>query len=108
MATVVPSLKSIAFEYSVYSGDGARPVAMKIYDLSSGTAALVSTIAMTHVFNGTYWGANTFTTAQSGKNFLIQKSVFTDNTYATVDGTYSPGSEIVEVDGFDGNQGRAS
>lgn len=108
MAKVVPSLKPISFEYSVYSGDGARPVAMRIYDLSSGTATLVTTISMTHVFNGTYWASYTFPANSSGKNFLIQKSVYDSTLFATVDTTYSPGSEIVEIDGFDNNVGRTA
>jgi len=108
MAMIVPSNKSICFEYSVYSGDSARPVAMKIYDLSTGTAVLVTTLAMTHVFNGSYWAAYVFPNSGANKNYLIQKSVFTDNTFATIDGTYSPGSEIVEVNGFDNNQGRSA
>jgi hypothetical protein len=104
---IVPSGKPIAFEYSIYSGDAVRPVSMKIYDISTGTAVLVTTVTMTHVFNGTYWGAYTFPDASVGKNYLIQKSVYTDGTFTAADGSYSPGSEMVEIDGFAGSSGSA-
>lgn len=110
MSIVVPSGKEICFDYSFYSGSPGMPVAMKIYDLSLGPGleVLVATVAMYHVFNGTYWGTYTFSGTDAQKNFLIQKSVYTDGTFATVDGTYSPGSEIVEVDGFDNSTGRVA
>ena len=108
MANVIPSGKPNCFEYSVFSGSGSNYVAIKIYDLSSGTASLVTTVGMTHVFNGTYWAAYTFPNSSAGKNFLIQKSVYTDGTFATVDSSYAPGSEIVEIDGFDNNSGKVA
>ena len=109
MNAIVPSGKPINFEYSSFDGLSSLFPAMKVYDLSSGTAVLVATVGMTHVFNGTYWGTYTFPVSSSGKNFLIQKSVYTDNTYTVLNSLgYSPGSEIVEVDGFDNNNGRAS
>ena len=101
MAQVVPAGKPIGFEYSVYSGDAALPVAMKVYDLSSGTPVLSTTVAMVHVFNGTYFVSYTFPDNSQNKNYLIQKSVYTNGTFATPDGTYSPGSEIVEIEGLD-------
>lgn len=108
MSNIIPSNKPVAFEYSIYSGDSARDVAMKIYDISTiGSPVLVTTIAMTHVFNGTYIAGYTFPTSSAKKNFLIQKSVYTDNTFATADGTYSPASEIVEIDGFANSGGHS-
>lgn len=105
---VVPSLKPINFEYSAYDGQGTLSVGMRVYDLSTGSAVLVTAVPMTHVFNGTYWGTYTFPANSSGKNYLIQKSVYTTNSYAIVSTTYSPGSDIVEIDGFDNNSGRVT
>lgn len=107
MNAVVPSNRAIDFEYSAYDGSTGLFIAMKVYDLSSGTATLVTTVGMTEVINGTYWATYTFTPAMIGKSYLIQKSVYTDGTYATLNALYSPGSEIVgPVDGFDENFGR--
>jgi hypothetical protein len=108
MNAVVPSLKAIDFEYTAYDGLSSLFPAIKVYDLSSGTATLVNTVGMTHVFNGTYWSTLTFTVAQAGKSFLIQKTVYTDGTFATVNQNYPSGSEIVgPVDGFDQDFGRS-
>lgn len=107
MNAVVPSGKPIDFEFTAYDGNTGLFPAMKIYDLSSGTATLVATVAMVSVLNGTYWATYTFTVAQTGKSFLIQKSVYTDNTLSTLNSTYAAGSEIVgPVDGFDQDFGR--
>lgn len=107
MNAVVPSGRAIDFEYSAYDGTSTLSVALKVYDLSSGTATLVSTIAMTHVVNGTYWGTTSFAASTIGKSYLIQKSVYTDGTFATINALYAPGSEIVgPVDGFDQDFGR--
>lgn len=106
MNAIIPSGKPINFEYSAFDGIAVLFPAMKVYDLSSGTAALVATVGMTHVFNGTYWGTYTFPSGV--KNYLVQKSVYTDGTFATLAVGYSPGSETVEVDGLDNNQGRIS
>lgn len=107
MATIVPSGKVIDFEYSAADGNTGLFVAMKIYDLSSGSPVLSSTVGMSHVFNGSYWGTFTFPASASGKNFMIQKSCYTSGAFTTL-AHRPPGSEFVEVDGFDGNQGRAT
>lgn len=109
MATIVPSGKAINFEYSAYDYNASVFPAMKIYDLSSGSPVLTATVAMSHVANGTYWGTFNFPHSASGKNFLIQKSVYTDSgTFSILNNVYSPGSEFVEIDGFDQNLGRTS
>lgn len=107
MNAVVPSGKPIDFEYSSADGATSLFLAMKVYDLSSGTATLISTVGMTNVFAGTYWATITFTPAQAGKSFLIIKNVYTSVAYTTLDTNYSPGSEIVgPVNGFDQDFGR--
>jgi hypothetical protein len=108
MNAVVPSGKPINFEVT-FPGSVTLNVGMKIYDLSTSTPTLLSTTAMTLVFNGTYYATNTFTVSQAGKSFLIQKSVYTDGTLTTANPLYSAGSEIVgPVDGFDENFGRTA
>lgn len=108
MNAVVPSGKQIDFEFTAYDGNTGLFPAMKVYDLSSGTATIVATVGMTSVINGTYWAQYTFSAVQAGRSFLIQKSVYTDNTYTTLNATYAAGSEIVgPVDGFDQDFSRA-
>lgn len=107
MNAVVPSGRAINFEVT-FPGISALSVGMRVYDLTTSTPTLISTSAMTLVFNGTYFANYTFTVAQAGKSFLIQKSVYTDSTLATPNPLYSGGSEIVgPVDGFDQDFARA-
>lgn len=79
---------SLPFEVSYVPG---LDVALKVYDTTSGSPILISTKAMAHVFNGTYLGFYTFA---SNKTYLINISVYTDETFAdnTVDTNYPPSS----------------
>jgi hypothetical protein len=114
MATVVQSGTPIPYEYS--AGDGATGlfIAMKIYNVTTGTPVLFgSAITMTHVFGGTYFGRVTFPANSTKQTYLVQKSVYTDATYSTIltvsgVNAYGPGSETVDVDGFDQNFGRTA
>lgn len=101
MATVIPSGKPIWFEYSAYDGVSTLSLAMKVYDLTTTPATLLASISMGHVAFGTYACSYTFPASYAGKNLLLNKSVYTDGTFATLNTLYSPGSECVEIDGFD-------
>lgn len=108
MATVIPSGKPIWFEYSAYDGVSTLSLAMKVYDLTTTPATLLATLAFTNIYGGTYAISYVFPASYSGKNLLLIKSVYTDGTFATLNTLYSPGSECVEIDGFDNNFGRAT
>lgn len=105
---VAASGKDTYFDYSAYDGQGTLSIAMKIYDISSlpTPATLIATVAMTHVFNGSYSGKYNFP-ATGSKVYLVQISVYTDGTFTTLNSTYSPGSETVVVDAYDSNFAKA-
>jgi len=85
---------SLAFEYTAYDGTATLSVAMKIYDVTTGSPSFVNTIAMTHMINGTYVG---YFTPLAGKIYAINKMVYTDGTFATPSSLYSPGSETIQA-----------
>lgn len=78
------------FEWSAYDLNAALFVAMKVYNVTTGTPVLVATVGMVHVLNGTYWGA--FTPLASS-SYVINLQPYTDDTYVTPNLNYSPGSE---------------
>lgn len=70
-------------------------VGMSVYDDSGALPVLLlSPFAMARVAPGlnTYRGKFT---AQAGKNYIILKAVYTDDTLTTLDGDYSQGSESI-------------
>lgn len=85
---------SLAFEYTAYDGITTLNVAMQIYDVTTGTPSFVTTAAMSHMLNGTYIG---YFTPVSGKQYAINKMVYTDGTYTTPSPSYSPGSETIQA-----------
>lgn len=64
-----------------------------IYDTSGVSPSLESTVNLTLIDNGTYWAKYTFTAA---KTYLVQKLVYTDGTYSTVDQTYAQDNDDVQ------------
>jgi hypothetical protein len=78
----------LPFEASYVPGTFA---AMNIYDMTTGTPVFLKQVPMTHVFNGTYCGFYTFI---ADKTYLMNISVYTDDTYTTPDlSDYPPASE---------------
>lgn len=73
-------------------------VAMTVYDdTGSSPVLLLSPFAMVRVYGNTYRAKFT---AANGKNYIVVKSVYTDNTYATLDDGYAAGSESVVAQYF--------
>jgi len=85
---------NLAFEYTAYDGVPTLSVAMQVYDTTGGSPAYVATVGMTHVVNGTYVG---YFTPLAGKQYLLNKMVYTDGTYATPSSAYSAGSETIQA-----------
>lgn len=97
MQVVTPDV-ALPFEITAYDQVSSLTPALKVYEVTSGSPVLVSTLPMTHVINGTYW-AN-FTPGE-GKSYVANTAFYTDpGTYATPDTRYSPGSEsfIASID----------
>lgn len=90
----LPAGASLPFEYTAEDSNTGLNVAMKTYDTSSGSPVFVSTVAMVHVVNGTYLG---YFTPVLGKTYLVNKTVYTDNTYTALLGGYSGKSETFKA-----------
>lgn len=68
-------------------------VGMTVYDdTGSVPVLLLSTFAMLHVAGNTYRGKFT---GVAGKNYIVIKAVYTDETLTVVDQNYSQGSESI-------------
>jgi len=76
----VPAGITLPFEVSLDRSD--LYVAMNVFDCTGGTPTLHAQIPMPHVGNFTYVG---FFQAVAGKSYVLNKSVYTDSTYATRD-----------------------
>lgn len=61
-------------------------VRANIYDLSGGSPALEDTVDLALIDNGVYQGKYQFT---AGKPYLVQKLVYTDGTYTSVDQNFA-------------------
>lgn len=69
------------------------PVAMSVYDDSGANPVLLlSPFAMALVAGNTYRGKFT---GDPGKNYIVIKAVYTDDTFLTLDDNYSQGSESI-------------
>lgn len=64
----------------------------KVYDMSGPT--LVATAAMTHLFGGTYF-YEVNTEVDGPTNYIVNKTVYTDNTFTTVHDEYSPSDDVI-------------
>lgn len=64
-----------------------------IYDTSGVSPSLEGTVNLALIDNGTYWGKYTFT---AGKTYLVQKLVYTDGTYTTVDQDYAQDNDNLQ------------
>ncbi len=74
-------------QYTAFDLATGLDVAAKIYDMSTGTAVLVTTETLDHVINGTYVTNYVF---NDSKPYLVNIMVYTDGTYATPDENYAP------------------
>lgn len=78
-------------------------VGMSVYDTTTGSAVLVSgPTAMTNFVGNSYFG--TFSPA-SEHTYLIFKTVYTDDTFTTIDTDYSAGTESIAAETIGGGSG---
>lgn len=84
-----PANVPLPFEVTFNSG---LAVAMSVFDVTTGSAVLVSGPAAMIDLSGlnTYFGQFT---AAVNKNYIVVKAVYTDGTFATLDTDYPQGSE---------------
>ena len=89
--TLVPAEVELTFEVT-FDANGLN-VALSVYDTSGVTPLLVQgPSAMSNIIGYTYIGKFTPT---AGRNYLIYKAVYTDNTFTVLDSNYSQGSESI-------------
>lgn len=80
-------------------------VAAKVYDNSGSSPALLATVEMLNYYGNSYQGSYTPVVPMP---LLIQKSVYTDGTFTTLDTDYSQGDETEEAVTISGGGGGSS
>jgi hypothetical protein len=90
---LVDSNSAAPLKYTDPTFQSSLFVRANIYDTSGGSPSLASTVNLALIDNGTYWGKYTFT---AGKTYLVQKLVYTDGTYTTVDQTFAQDNDDVQ------------
>lgn len=92
---VVPADIEAVFEVS-YPGETSLDVAMRVFDVTDvNLISQVSLVAMEHAFFGSYVAAFV---PDPGKRYLIQKGVYTDNTFSFPNTDYGTASETIYGD----------
>lgn len=87
--------QSFPLTFSTIDATSSWDVAAKVYDVTTGTPVLVSTVTLSPtIVSGVYVGA--FTPA-ADKAYFVITGVFTDGTFATPDTDYSPDSANFET-----------
>jgi hypothetical protein len=81
------------WDYTTYDQASGLYVAAKIYDITSGTAFYVTTLAMSNVYAGSY---SAIYTGSAGKVYQIISNVYTDSGFTTLDTGRAPGCEVVQ------------
>jgi hypothetical protein len=90
---IVDSNAAAPLKYTDPTFQSSLFVRARIYDTSGVSPVLENTVNLSQINNGTYWGKYTYT---AGKTYLVQKLVFTDGTYTTVDQTYAQDNDDVQ------------
>lgn len=72
----------LAFAYGAYDENDSLFVRANVYDVTTGTPALIGQVTLAHVAIGTYFGTYVGTLT---KNYEIDIAVYTDANYAEVD-----------------------
>lgn len=84
---LVQASMPFTFNYTAYDLNAGLFIGFRVYDVSSGTPVLLTTVHGALANFGAYVGNYT---PLANKTYMIIGLVFTDGTYATVDGTRAP------------------
>lgn len=90
---------AVPYPFEVTYDSPSLFVAMQVYNVTSGTPVFVNQVVMNHVYGNTYFGQFT---PEAGQQYVINKAVFTDDTYTDLDIDYSQGSDSLRADDFAG------
>ena len=106
----LPNHVPVDYEFSVNSNQtvltftafdassGLYPQAT-VYDMSTGSPVLVGTFNLSYLVNGTYY--TTAFQADPTKEYAVNISVYTSNTYGTLNSSYTPEDAIIELGDLD-------
>lgn len=95
MGTVAAG-QPFSFNYNTTDHNTGLFVRADIIDVTT-SPTLLTRVVMTEFSNGIYVGTYT---GIAGKAYVINKLVYTDGTYATVDSSRSPDSDDIQVISF--------
>lgn len=98
---------NVELPFEVTYSSPSLPVAMSVYDMTSGTPVLISGPTAMVNLSGTNTYVGLFTLAIE-KTYLILKAVYTDLSFSVLDTDYSQGSETITTTGSSGGSGSAS
>lgn len=79
-----------SFNYATFDQTSSLFVGAKIYDVSNGTPAFLTTVSMLEIANGFYSGNYS---GAIGKTYLVIACVFTDSGLTTLDTSRAPWAE---------------
>lgn len=80
----------ISYSFEVTYDSPSLDVGMMVIDDSGLTPEEIGVVPMVNVYGNTYRAKFT---PEAGKSYVVNKAVYTDNTYDTIDDTYSQGSD---------------
>lgn len=81
-------------EYTAFDRSEDLSIAAKVYNVTSGSAVIDSTVALSHVVNGSY-----FANFQSddAKDYIINIQPYTDSNYTASNTNYTPASLAIKA-----------
>jgi hypothetical protein len=83
----------VAFDYTDYDHSAALYLKAKVYNTTTGAAVYSSSVTMSHVLHGCYFGSFVPTTGQS---YVVVKTIYTDSGFTTVDTQRAVGIDVVQ------------
>lgn len=87
-------LDLILMNYGAFDQNSSMLVAANIYDILTGSPVLVSQVPFIEVFAGTYFGSYI---GIIGASYVVNTSVYTDDTYTEVDNDRPSGSDALQL-----------
>ncbi len=83
---------SVFVTYTAHDKREDLNIQAKVHDMAGPT--LVTTATMVHLFGGTYY-YEVDTDVDGPTNYIVNKTVYTDNTFTTVHDDYTPSDDVI-------------
>lgn len=84
------SVTFLPINYATYDANDGLFIKAHVYDITTGTPTLVTSVVLNDIDIGVYFGHFTGTL---GHTYAINTAVYTDGTYLTIDTNRAPGCE---------------